>query len=194
MNSFKQYLTIILSTFLVGAIIYTPLSSYLTYIVGFLIVLSLTYIFAKRKQNIAETFSNSFVFIFVALIGTLLIIFLTGGIASPLFFLLYFLIFATPFMFEPFAVVIFFIGLMALFIVPAFENDVFSNMVRIGSMNLRNINLYFHIALESQYRECYLSLVCLPTRFNYYHTGSRLISIVLGGKGRYCYHSLASLI
>src|SRR3989338_664907 len=134
MNSFKQYLTIILSTFLVGAIIYTPLSSYITYIVGFLIVLSLTYIFAKRKQNIAETFSNSFVFIFVALIGTLLIIFLTGGIASPLFFLLYFLIFATPFMFEPFAVVIFFIGLMALFIVPAFENDVFSNMVRIGSI------------------------------------------------------------
>ena len=37
-------------------------------------------------------------------------------------------------MFEPFAVVIFFIGLMALFIVPAFENDVFSNMVRIGSI------------------------------------------------------------
>lgn len=134
MSSLKHYVTIILALILVGAVIYTPLSSYLAYIVAFLIVASASYIFAKRKQNISEIFSNSLLFIFVVLVGTLLIIFLTNGISSPLFFLLYFLIFGLPFITEPQAVIILLIGLLALFIPPALENDIFSNMVRIGSI------------------------------------------------------------
>jgi hypothetical protein len=63
-----------------------------------------------------------------------LLIFATGSISSPLFFLLYFLGFGIAFVFEPLVIFIFVIGAILVFVPDALIGDMTSNLLKLGSL------------------------------------------------------------
>lgn len=133
MHSFKQYLVIIASLCLVFVVVNTQLAQYLTQVVAFLIVISVIFML-KSNKSISDTLSNSSFFNLLVITAILLIIFLTGGLTSNIFFLAYFLLFAIPFMFKPRAVFVFALGIFILFLNDALKNNTFSNLVTLGSV------------------------------------------------------------
>lgn len=63
----------------------------------------------------------------------LLLIFQTGGLNSPLFFLLYFILFGIAFVFEANLVFVFAAGVIATFITQVFVGEVMINLLKVGS-------------------------------------------------------------
>lgn len=159
MTAFKQSLVMLFALLIVFAIVNTPLTSYIAPILGAVILLALIFILIKNrkirklpKDSRPELFIGSYKEVSTILISILLIIFLTGGITSPLFFLTYFLIFGITFMFEPVTVFIFMVGLCLLFIPDALQNDIVGNFVRVASLVfLAPISFFF--GLEYKKRE-----------------------------------------
>jgi len=66
----------------------------------------------------------------------LLFVFSTGGLSSGFFFLLYFVVFALVFVFEPYTIIAFTIGIVLIFIPEAIKGDVVGNFIRLGSIIL----------------------------------------------------------
>lgn len=135
MKTFNQSITILLSFLIVFIIQNTGLSGYITQILALLIIFSVIFIVIQQRKNKSdELFIGSKREVFAITTGITLTVFLTGGIQSNLFFLLYFLLFGIAFLFEPATVFVFMIGLMAVFLQSAFQDDVFSNLVKVGSL------------------------------------------------------------
>jgi len=66
----------------------------------------------------------------------LLFVFSTGGLSSGFFFLLYFVVFALVFVFEPYTIIAFTIGIVLVFTPDAIKGDIFGNFLRLGSIVL----------------------------------------------------------
>lgn len=110
---------------------------------GFLLFLYLVTSASKKNFNLIHVASESWWGIFVLNTIIFLLIFSTGSIASPLFFLLYFLGFGIAFIFEPAIVFVFAIGCFAIFLPDALKNDVISNFIKTGSLSLISPLAYF---------------------------------------------------
>lgn len=116
---------------------------YTTQALGFLIFLYLITSARKKNLNLIQVASESSWGIFVLNTVIFLLIFSTGSIASPLFFLLYFLGFGIAFIFEPAIVFVFAIGSFLVFLPDALKNDVMANFIKTGSLSLIAPLAYF---------------------------------------------------
>ena len=117
----------------------SQLAQYSIPFVGFLVFLFLLISF-KRKQNLNLGGPVNF---FILNTILLLFIFSTGGIVSPLFFLIYFLLFAAAFIMDPRSVFIIPIGLIIIFWSQVFEGDVTANIIKMASISILSPLAYF---------------------------------------------------
>ncbi|MBI2622510.1 MAG: hypothetical protein HYW64_00210 [Candidatus Levybacteria bacterium] len=122
----RQSLLLLLSFVFVFVWQKTPLSDYTIQALGFLIFLFLLLSARRKEFNLANVISKII----------LLFIFSTGGLSSPLFFLLYFLGFGIAFVFEPATVFIFILGAILVFLAEALTGDIMGNFLRLGSLAL----------------------------------------------------------
>jgi len=113
----------------------SPLSSYTLPIIGFLVVVFIISSLATSKGRKQISLGGPLgMFILNTII--LLFVFSTGGLSSGFFFLLYFVVFALVFVFEPYTIIAFTIGIILVFIPDAIRDDVFGNFIRLGSIVL----------------------------------------------------------
>ncbi|HVZ12012.1 MAG TPA: hypothetical protein VG965_03200 [Patescibacteria group bacterium] len=153
MKLFTQSLSIFLALAIVLVITNTPLDDYITVILGILIIFSIIYgIIKRRGKKDEEIFSGSALEVSGVSMILLLAIFLTGGLTSNLFFLLYFLMFGLVFLFEPATVFVLLIGLLVVFFTSISDGDLFSNLIRLGSLVFLSPISYF-FGREFQRRE-----------------------------------------
>ncbi len=160
MNLFNQSLALSTATILVLILISTPLTDYLAPILGFLIVVSVIFIIlrqrtirnSKAEGKREELFVGSNKEVFIITTTLLIAVFLTGGINSSLYFLLYFLLFGIVFLFEPATVFVLLVGLMLVFFQSITEGDLISNLIKLGSLVLLSPISYF-FGLEFQKRD-----------------------------------------
>jgi hypothetical protein len=94
----------------------------------------------KRGENLL-TGSNKEIFTLTMCL--LLAIFLTGGLASNLFFILFILLFGVVFIFEPVTVFVLLAGLLVVFLPSVSQGDLSSNLIRLGSVALVTPIAYF---------------------------------------------------
>ncbi len=132
----KQSLAIAFSFAFAFTALNTELVSYLPWILGFVIVFFIIYIILKRKRKKGAEILTGSPFETISLtIGVLLIIFITGGLNSGTFFLLYFLLFGAAFLFEPVLVFAVLLGIIILLLPQTLETgELFSNLIRVGSL------------------------------------------------------------
>lgn len=136
MKVFLQSILLIISFGFVYLWQNTPLSQYTIPVLGFFIFLYLIISFRKKRLT-APTFSgNELVTIFTLNTVIFLLIFSTGAMTSPLFFLLYFVAFGIAFVFEPFTVFIFAVGTILILLPNAILNDSMKNLLVLGSLGL----------------------------------------------------------
>jgi hypothetical protein len=145
MRLFGQSFTLLSAMLLVILIVYTPLADYMAPILGFLIVVSLIFIIIKkRSKKDQELFIGSNKEIFMITSALMLAIFITGGLQSSLFFLLYFLLFGIVFVFEPETVFVLLVGVGAAFLQPLIEGgELIGNLIKIGSLVFLSPISYF---------------------------------------------------
>lgn len=112
------------------------------YIIQLLIALGSIYIllcvitsFIRRRFRLLTIINEVWSILFLNTIIILLIIG-TGIFSSPLFFLLYFLIFGIALAFDPKIVFVFLTGCVLILFEHAIQNDVVGNFIRIGSLLL----------------------------------------------------------
>ena len=113
----------------------TPLSSYTLPIIGFLVVVFIVSSFATSKGGKQISLGGP-LGMFILNTVILLFVFSTGGLSSGFFFLLYFVVFALVFVFEPHTIIAFTIGIVLVFIPDAIKGDVVGNFIRLGSIIL----------------------------------------------------------
>ena len=128
MKIFYQSFYILLSCFLVLMVNLTSLSNYIKPILAILITLSVIYIILAQKKGYNFLKKYSGIQIFSVTSTLLLIIFLTGGLSSNLFFLLYLLIFSVVFLLEPATVFVLAAGLTVVFYPLLSETDFFLHL------------------------------------------------------------------
>ena len=116
-------------------------SSITFFILGSLVVLYLAFLSRKRIGNFSLFALINFVFI---------LILATGGISSPIFFLLYFLSFAVAFVLDPKVVFVFTIGAIVLFFPQALKTDLTRNLILLFSLFLLSPIAFF---LGSDYQQ-----------------------------------------
>jgi len=153
MKLFNQTATLLLAFIFVLIVVNTQLSSYITPILGVIIIFSVIFIIIMRRAKKGDDLlvgSNKEVFTVVT--AVMLAIFLTGGLTSNLYFLLYFLIFGIIFLFEPLAVFIMVIGMLVVFYGEISQGDFVSNLIKLGSLVLFAPIAYF-FGREFQKRE-----------------------------------------
>lgn len=112
-------------------------------IIGFLIFMYLFLLGRKKNKKMFNLDGNSVWTIWLLNTLVLLLIFSTGSITSPIFFLLYFLGFGIAFVFEPVVVLVFLVCAIALFLPDSLKDDVNGNLLRLGSLLLITPLAYF---------------------------------------------------
>lgn len=113
----------------------TGMDSYTIQAVAFLVVMYLLLSFIRRKKNQDGNFGGV-TDIFILNTAIFLIIYTTGDINSPLYFLLYFLGFGITFIFEPATVFLFTIGAVLIFLPQALTNGAIESYIKLGSLLL----------------------------------------------------------
>lgn len=131
-----QSLVLILSFIIVFAWQQTFFSTYTVPVIGFLIFLYLFLSARKRGKGFLTLGGEGPWGIFALNTLVLLLVFSTGAINSPIFFLLYFLGFGIAFVFEPLVVFVFVVGVILLFFQEALETDMAINLIKLGSLLL----------------------------------------------------------
>lgn len=138
-----QSFVIIISSFLVFVIVYTPASDFTGLILSvFISAFILQLIYRKVRKN-TDLFIGSNFQIFLIITIILLLIFITEGINSSIFFLLYFLLFGITVMFEPAAIFVYVSSIILLFSQQALVTDIVANMFKLGSVILLSPLAYF---------------------------------------------------
>jgi len=135
MRVLLQSLLLLFSFVLVFIWQQTPLSSYTLPIIGFLVVVFIVSSFATSKGGKQISLGGP-LGMFILNTVILLFVFSTGGLSSGFFFLLYFVVFALVFVFEPHTIIAFTIGIVLVFIPDAIKGDVVGNFIRLGSIIL----------------------------------------------------------
>lgn len=113
----------------------TGLDVYTIQAVAALVVLYLLITFVRRKKNKDANFGGVSD-IFILNTAIFLLIYTTGNIYSPLYFLLYFLGFGITFIFEPATVFLFTIGAVLIFLPEAMTNGAIESYIKLGSLLL----------------------------------------------------------
>lgn len=139
MKPYYEALLVLASFFLVFFWQNSPLADFSGPFIGFLVFLFLL-ITIKNKKNL--NFGGPINF-FILNTVMLLLIFLTGGITSNLFTIIYFLLFAASFIMDPRAVFIIPVGVIVVFWSQITEGDLMANLIKIGSLLLLTPLAYF---------------------------------------------------
>lgn len=138
MNYIFKYGNVVLSFLFVGLIKSSPLESQISFILAALIVMAIIYTTIQRKKGGSYNllFSGKAGEIFFISTIVLLMIEITGGIDSPVYFLNYFLLFGLPLVSSPLTSLIF-TGSIILFYIPELIRDFNTDiLLRIGSILL----------------------------------------------------------
>jgi len=114
----------------------SPLADYTVPFLGILIVLYLILSLRKGGKGFLSMGGEGPWGIFILNTVIFLLIFSTGSLNSPLFFLLYFLGFGISFVFEPSITFVFVIGAILVFAPDALKDDVIGNLLKVGSLLL----------------------------------------------------------
>lgn len=138
-----QSLLLILSYGLAFAWENSPLSDYTIAALAVLIIIFLVSSISKQGIKFHYLEKNQSLSIFILNLIITLLIFSTGSFNSSFFFLLYFLAFGIAFVFEPLSVFVLILCISGVFLPQALQNDVFSNMLRLGSLILLSPLAYF---------------------------------------------------
>ncbi len=147
MRTALQSVFLLLSFALVLIWQYTPLSRYTLETMAVLTVLfiGLSLLSSRIKEGISgirvEVDKPWSVFILNS--GLLLLILATGNFSSPLFFLMYFLSFGIAFAFELPTVIVFVIGIIALFLPIALHADTLRNILMLTALVALSPFAYF---------------------------------------------------
>lgn len=144
MKYLAQVAVLVLASLIVFGIVYTPVASFIPGILILLVLISIIYaLIMKRKRRGQEIFvgSNKEVIMIIAFV--LLIVFLTGGIRSPIFFLTYFVFFGLAFIFEPVMIFFFLVCLVGVFLPQAVQDDLFGNSLKLLSLGFLAPIAYF---------------------------------------------------
>ncbi|MBI2032697.1 MAG: hypothetical protein HYT09_03575 [Candidatus Levybacteria bacterium] len=133
---------ILISSFLAVFILnQTEFGKYSIPLIGVLVFI---YILLSSRRKKLPNFLNESPFTIFALNSVvLLLIAQTGSLHSPIFFLLYFILFGIAFVFEANLTFVFAIGAGIYFFPEAVKNDVFMNFVKLGSLLLLSPLAYF---------------------------------------------------
>ncbi len=135
MKVLLQSLLLLLSFALVFVWTNSPLAEFTVQIIGVLIGMYIVASFAGARRGKKLSFGGAFgIFSLNTII--LLFIFATGGMSSSFFFLIYFIIFALVFVFEPYTIVSFCIGAVLLLLPIALKDDITGNIIKLASIIL----------------------------------------------------------
>lgn len=127
----------------------TGLDLYTIQAVAVLVVVYLLLSFIRRKKFKDGNFGGV-ADIFILNTAIFLLIYTTGNIYSPLYFLLYFLGFGITFIFEPPMVFLFTIGAVLIFLPEALKNGSVESYIKLGSLLLISPLAFF---FGQEYRE-----------------------------------------
>lgn len=113
----------------------TPLKDFTFQAIGLLVVIfvALSIVMGRKGKRLSL---NRTVGIIILNTIIVLLIFATGDFSSPFFFLVYLIILALVFVFEPYSIIAFCTGAVLIFIPTALQGDIFSNFIKLGSIIL----------------------------------------------------------
>lgn len=132
MKLFRQGTVVVLSTLLVFVWENTEFRQYSVQAIGFLIFL---YILSAAKNKWKVSIGGE-LGIFVLNSVVLLLIFQTGGLSSPLFLLLFFILFGVAIVMEPYIIFALVLSWIVLFLPFLGQGETLPNLIRIGSLVL----------------------------------------------------------
>lgn len=135
MKLLRHAIVLILSFGIVFVWEQTSLDDYTIQAVALLVVLYLGLSFLRKRRQQEANFGGS-LDIFILNTAIFLLIYTTGNIYSPLYFLLYFLGFGITFIFEPATVFLFTIGAVLIFLPEAMKNGAIESYIKLGSLLL----------------------------------------------------------
>ncbi len=138
-----QAFVLILSFVLVYVWEQTSLADYTIQTLALLVLVYLLVSLRKRGKGFLTMGGDGPWGIFILNSIILLLIFGTGSISSPVFFLLYFLGFGIAFVFDPPAILVFILGTLLIFLPDTLKGDVTGNILRMGSLLLISPLAYF---------------------------------------------------
>ena len=150
MKLVKQSLVLILSFLFIYVWQNTLLSLYTIPVLGALVFLYLLLAARKKGRGFLTMGGEGKSGIFILTTLILLLIFSTGGLSSPIFFLLYFLGFGIAFVFDPLVIFVFVLGVILVFLQLALKDDVMGNFLRLGSLLLISPLAFF---FANEYRK-----------------------------------------
>jgi hypothetical protein len=136
MKFLLQTTVLVLSFVIVFLMSTLPLAGLTVPFLGFLILVYLLLSLRKRGKGFLSMGGEGPWGIFILNTVILLLIFSTGSLNSPLFFLLYFLGFGIAFVFEPAITFVFVLGAILVFAPDALKTDIMTNLLKIGSLVL----------------------------------------------------------
>lgn len=113
----------------------TGLDAYSIQAIALLVAVYLVASFIRRRKKENANFGGN-LDIFILNTAIFLLIYTTGDIYSPLYFLLYFLGFGITFIFEPATVFLFTIGAVLIFLPQALVNGSLESYIKLGSLLL----------------------------------------------------------
>lgn len=135
MKVLLQSLLLLLSFAIVFIWEQSPLSGLTLQIIGVLIAAYIAMAFIRVRKG-KQIVLGGTLGIFILNSVILLFIFATGGFSSAFFFLIYFIIFALVFVFEPYTIIAFCMGVVLLLLPLALRDDIVGNFIKLGSIIL----------------------------------------------------------
>lgn len=132
-----QSISILSSIFFVFLVQNSAFSSYSSYLLAILIIFSIVYTTLKKRSPTANTlFSGTPIELFASSSIILLILTITGGIYSPLFFFLYLFLILLVFLAGPIRTIVFALGITLYFLPETLNNPIPENIVKLASFIL----------------------------------------------------------
>ncbi len=136
--------SIVLAVFFVFLVQNTVLITYNSYLLAILIIFSAIYISLKRRsKSPSSLFSGSPVELFGLISIIVLMVSLTNGLSSPLFFFLYFILFLLAFMCESITIWIFLTSILLFFLPIVLQSVSSDSLIKMGSLVLISPIAYF---------------------------------------------------
>ncbi len=136
--------SIVLAVFTVFIVMSTTLITYSTYLLAILIIFSAIYIsIKKRSKSASNLFSGGPIELYGLIAIITLMISLTNGLNSPLFFFAYFILFLLAFLCEPITILVYLISAIFFFTPQATANPNTDTLIKMGSLILIAPIAYF---------------------------------------------------
>jgi len=143
MKGLTQFLTLASSFAVIFIWQNSPLKDFTVQMLGLFIALYLIISARKKGRGFLTMGGESPLGIFLLNSLIFLLIFTTGSLNSPLFFILYFLAFGIAFVFDPTLVFVFIIGTLIIFVPDFLKSDLAINSLKLGSVALISPLAYF---------------------------------------------------